>query len=495
MDPVKLHLPLGDNPPSATLYYGQDVIESLRQLPDGCVHTICTSPPYYGLRDYGATGQLGMEDTPEEFVTRLVGIFRELRRVLRDDGTCWLNLGDTYSRGDRGNVPTQRGELANEQDEARYDFTSPAAKMGSHGTIKPKDLIGIPWRVAFALQADGWYLRQDLIWAKPNCMPESVRDRCTKSHEYVFLLTKQNRYFYDHDAIKEPHKHNRWGKTITVDASVLDAQYEGKAGSSSLLREGADNFHPEGGKNKRSVWWVSPKPYPDAHFAVWPPELVEPMVRAGSSERGCCPGCGAPWERVTEGWRPTCGCNKEGLEMVAGALEFIESPTGERAGDDPTLTTGRAGMNRPRGDNEGVRQITRYEQRQYSNQLVHSPYQQEMITEVGRTTFAHYVRIDLAGARPIPEAKLQEWIGRGWLEQVVVPSVTPLDPVRCTVLDPFSGSGTTGMVALREDRNYIGIDINPDYLPLAQKRVTGQADIPEPTAEDGTILGLLMDEE
>ena len=175
-------------------------------------------------------------------------------------------------------------------------------------------------------------------------------------------------------------------------------------------------------------------------------------------------------------------------------MEFIESPTGERAGADPTLATGRAGMNRPRGDNEGVRRITRYEQRQYSSQLVHSPHRKEMEAEVGKTTFAHYVRVDSSGARPIPEAKLQEWIDRGWLERVTVPTVTPIDPVRCTVLDPFSGSGTTGMVALREGRNYIGIDINPDYLPLAQKRITGQAEMPEPTADDGFILGLLLED-
>jgi len=176
-------------------------------------------------------------------------------------------------------------------------------------------------------------------------------------------------------------------------------------------------------------------------------------------------------------------------------MEYIKSPTGEKVGDDPTLTTGRAGFNRPRGANEGIRQITRYEQRKYSQQLSRSPYRKTMEAEVGKTTFAHYVRTDRAGARPIPEVKLQEWINRGWLERVGVPTVTPIDPVRCTVLDPFSGSGTTGQVALREGRNYIGIDINPEYLSLARKRITGQADIADPVPEDGPILGLLMDDE
>jgi DNA modification methylase len=176
-----------------------DCIESMKKMPDQCVNTCVTSPPYFGLRDYGMEGQIGLEDTPDAFVTRLVEVFREVKRVLRDDGTLWLNLGDSYAGSGRGPA----GNLGKKHNERHLE--------GKHSCLipdglKPKDLIGIPWRVAFALQADGWYLRQDIIWHKPNPMPESVRDRCTKAHEYIFLMSKSPKYYYDHEAIKEEAK-------------------------------------------------------------------------------------------------------------------------------------------------------------------------------------------------------------------------------------------------------------------------------------------------
>ena len=176
MKPVTLTPGFGDNAPSATLYYGQDVRESLRLLPEASVHTACTSPPYFGLRDYG-TGdeQIGQEPTPEAFAEALVEVFRDLKRVLRPDGTLWVNLGDTYSRGSRGTVVSQAGLCANDRDGERYNFSSASANLGGHETLKPKDLLGIPWEVALALRADGWYLRSDIIWSKPNPMPESVK--------------------------------------------------------------------------------------------------------------------------------------------------------------------------------------------------------------------------------------------------------------------------------------------------------------------------------
>ena len=222
-----------------------DCLSVLRGMADGSVNCCITSPPYWGLRDYGHDGQLGLEATPEQYVARMVEVFREVRRVLRDDGTLWLNIGDTYCRGDRGTVPPQRGAAASKHEDKKYGFESAAARMGQHPTIKPKDLIGIPWMLAFGLRTDGWYLRQEIIWAKPNPMPESVRDRCTKAHEQVFLLTKTDRYSFNADAIREP--------------------------------EGA---------NKRSVWSISPKGYKGAHFAVMPEALVEPCVRAGCPEGG-----------------------------------------------------------------------------------------------------------------------------------------------------------------------------------------------------------------
>ena len=339
MEPLVLTPGFGDEAPTATLYYGQDVRDSLRLLPDASIHTVCTSPPYFGLRNYGAGDtEIGQEATPEDFVEALVEVFREIKRVLRPDGTLWVNLGDSYSRGSRDTVPTHRGQCASGVDEEKYNFSSASAKMGGHEVIKPKDLVGAPWRLAFALQADGWYLRQDIIWNKPSCMPESVTDRCTKSHEYVFLFAhpdSKGRYYYDADAIREKH------------SSAYSRDAIAKAGRAGGKRPDGDNFSKLGrqdggktpatrveraallnpaGRNKRSVWNVNPKPYRGAHFAVWPPDLVRPMVLAGC-------------------------------------------------------------------------------------------------------------------------------------------------PVGGVVLDPFSGSATTGMVALQEGRHYIGIDLNSDYLDLAQTRI------------------------
>lgn len=255
-----------------------DAIERLRELPDGIVQACITSPPYFGLRDYGVDGQIGLEETPQEYVERLVAAFREVRRVLRGDGTLWLNLGDSYaSQGGAhgGRNDNQRGVGARRVHAAGGG--DQAARTPPDG-LKPKDLVGIPWRVAFALQADGWYLRSDIIWAKPNPMPESVRDRPTRSHEYVFLLSKNERYYYDHEAIKEP--------------AVSDhPSGNGFKRPQSLSRRNADGtprgkdeqWTDVGGKrNRRSVWHIPVRPFKGAHFAVFPEALVEPMVLAGS---------------------------------------------------------------------------------------------------------------------------------------------------------------------------------------------------------------------
>ena len=244
-----------------------DCIESLKKLEDQSINTCITSPPYWGLRNYNdESKQLGMEDTPEEFVENLVNVFREVKRVLRDDGTVWLNLGDSYSSG--GRTTTTNQSLRGDKD---YGVTRPKPSKG----IKPKDLIGIPWRVAFALQQDGWYLRQDIIWHKPNPMPESVRDRCTKSHEYIFLLSKNRKYFYDNEAIKEPVKKD-WG---TRDRT--NGKYHNK-GTGLQPHSGLTKSYTT--KNKRSVWSVTNKSYKGAHFATYPPDLIEPCIKAGSEK-------------------------------------------------------------------------------------------------------------------------------------------------------------------------------------------------------------------
>jgi site-specific DNA-methyltransferase (adenine-specific) len=260
-----------------------DCIEGLRTLPDASVHCCVTSPPYWGLRDYGHDGQIGLEATPEAYVARMVEVFREVRRVLREDGTCWVNLGDSYATG-AGKVGDRPGG-GSQGDNWRGAKTSPN-RMAIQG-LKPKDLVGIPWRVAFALQADGWWLRQDIIWAKPNPMPESVRDRCTKAHEYVFLLTKSERYFYDAEAVSEAAICDRMrGPALHPDTVSTN-------GNSGLSRRAFT-----GTRNRRSVWTVTTKPYSGAHFAVMPPDLVEPCILAGCPEQ-CCPVCGAGYERIT----------------------------------------------------------------------------------------------------------------------------------------------------------------------------------------------------
>lgn len=247
----------------------------LQGLPDRSVQCCVTSPPYWGLRDYGHEGQIGLEPTPEAYVTKMVEVFREVRRVLRDDGTLWLNLGDSYNAYN-GNCGRSTSFQSATED-ALPDL------LGGSGltcnTLKPKDLVGIPWRVAFALQADGWWLRQDIIWAKPNPMPESVTDRCTKAHEYVFLLTKSERYFYDADAVSEEATNRASGNTRPTKSGREYKRSEAEFHRTAL------NLHNVGARehrNRRSVWTITTKPYSEAHFATFPPELPRLCILAGS---------------------------------------------------------------------------------------------------------------------------------------------------------------------------------------------------------------------
>jgi DNA modification methylase len=280
----------------ATVITG-DCLDALPAIPAGCVQTCVTSPPYFGLRDYGHDGQIGLEPTPDQFVAALVRVFREVRRVLRDDGTVWLNLGDSYNNRSVARPSSHQGGLGFTNDSIERSWAD-QTKLGlsrlsfTDGGLKEKDLLGIPWMVAFALRADGWYLRSDIIWHKPNPMPESVTDRPTKSHEYLFLLSKGPRYFYDADAIREAAQD--WGER--------DRQgplYDGSVGPQNGHSGLRDLNHAESGRNKRSVWTVATQPYPGAHFATFPPRLIEPCILAGTPERACSL-CGAPWQRVVE---------------------------------------------------------------------------------------------------------------------------------------------------------------------------------------------------
>lgn len=307
-----------------------DCLESLRAMPAGSVQCCVTSPPYWGLRDYGHGDQLGMEETPDLFVANMVKVFSEVRRVLRDDGTLWLNIGDSYAASTRSAGASMSSTLATKP---TANKTAAQRAQGTWRTqlagMKPKDLCGIPWLLAFALRADGWYLRSEIIWAKPNPMPESVTDRPTKAHEQVFLLTKSPRYFYDADAVREPIKPSSTHSGLNSDPATK--KWGADANNSRNDNDwSGERFADYRGPNKRTVWKVPTQGFPGAHFATFPPKLIEPMILAGS-----------------------------------------------KPGD--------------------------------------------------------------------------------------------------TILDPFSGSGTTGMVALRHDRSYIGLELNPEYAELSRNRIRDDA--------------------
>jgi len=279
----------------ATTIHEGDALTVLRGIESESVHCCVTSPPYWGLRDYGVDGQLGLEDTPEAFVDGMVAVFREVRRVLRADGTLWLNIGDSYA----GSTGATGGKGLNTyQKEA--GATDTAMKPNKVQGCKPKDLVGIPWLLAFALRADGWYLRSEIIWHKPNPMPESVRDRPTKAHEQIFLLAKSAKYFYDWQAVAEPLLRPEEADRKTP-AVFGGANKFTEAKKQSRLHSGNEyRGTPTGTRNLRSVWTIATAPYKEAHFATFPPKLIEPCIKAGTSEKGCCPECGSPWQRKTK---------------------------------------------------------------------------------------------------------------------------------------------------------------------------------------------------
>jgi len=385
-------------------------------VPDGFFHCAVTSPPYWGLRDYGHAGQLGLEGTPEEYVANIVEVCREVWRVLRKDGTFWLNIGDCYAGSGRGGYAGGKSTLqgsAEGQDQSRIARGSqakaglhePACEGGAIGRawvpaprgLKQKNLVGMPWRVALALQADGWILRSDIIWHKTNAMPSPVSDRPSTGHEYLFLFSKRGSYFYDADAIREPITSTGgacFGKQ-KVDATGTGAQ-------SRKLADPSERNNPLG-RNKRTVWSIPTKGFPGAHFATFPPRLIEPCIKAGTSERGCCESCGAPWKRVVEKVRetdPTAGQN-----AMRGAGHF-------REGAGPANRDGRV--------------------------------------------FERVVSVETTGWQPTCKCP-------------------PSEPVPCRVLDMFGGAGTTPMVAARLGRVGYGIERKHEYAVLARDRLTHDA--------------------
>ncbi|HDY89528.1 MAG TPA: site-specific DNA-methyltransferase [bacterium] len=277
--------------------YNEDCLKTMKRMDDNFIDCVITSPPYWGLRDYGVDGQLGLEKTPEEYVQKMVQIFQEVRRVLKKEGTLWLNLGDSYGSGFSISDNKYKAMTGGEPD----------IKLTTN--LKPKDMVGIPWRVAFALQADGWWLRSDIIWNKPNPMPESVTDRPTKAHEYIFLMSKSANYYYDANAIREdgPTYTRKAGGYENHKDQMIDgySPFKGKGGF-------ADCDITTVGRNKRTVWTIPTQPYPKAHFATYPEKLIEPCVLAGCPKEVCSK-CGKAVERIVESYIEGIPRNEKGL--------------------------------------------------------------------------------------------------------------------------------------------------------------------------------------
>jgi DNA modification methylase len=389
-------------------------------LADGVVQCCACSPPYWSLRDYGCPGQIGLEPNLAGYVAALVAVGREVRRVLRDDGVWWLNLGDSYNGSPPGNAPGTGRASSGLAGNTAENIEKRRVNLGHKrlmSTLKPKDLLGVPWAVAFALRDDGWFLRSDIIWSKPSPMPESVTDRPTRAHEYVFLLAKRERYYYDAAAVRQPSSPTndrgnrnafRGGGDYTGGRSFANG---GRTGVNDV--PGCDG--EPSGRNLRSVWEVASTPYPGAHFATWPPALVRPMIEAGSSAKGCCPACRAPYRRLVDKKR-----------------------TATRPGTDSKLN----GMN---------------------------------VSEmVGRGPASN-----VTGYRD-PRRHVTEVRTVGWGTGCTC-SAGP--PVPCLILDPFCGSGTTGAVATGLGRDFIGLDLSAEYLRLARHRIERPAS-PPPSADE-----------
>jgi len=308
-----------------------DCLETLKTLPECSVQTCVTSPPYYGLRDYGNDAQIGLEQSPEEYIAKLVEVFREVRRVLKDDGTLWLNLGDSYNSGSGGYDDKYEGGFV-----GREDIKDKVMKRKGRAdnSLAPKQLMMIPARVALALQADGWWLRSEIIWHKPNPMPESVTDRPTKSHEMIYLLAKSARYFYDAEAIKEPANYDGRKDEIMHGSAKYDSAIVPGDQVQSMARDGHVRWNKNADglrvRNKRDVWVVTTKPYKEAHFATFPPDLIEPCILAGSAEGDTVldpfNGSGTTGEVSIKHKREYVGCelNPEYIELTHKRLANVD---------------------------------------------------------------------------------------------------------------------------------------------------------------------------
>lgn len=394
-----------------------DARERLADLADGSAQCIVTSPPFWGLRDYGHGDQIGAEDSPGQWVDALVETLRGARRVLREDGVMWLEVGDTYNNRAVSRTSSHQGGLGftNEGIETSWaDHTKNGSTRMSivDGDLKEKDLIGAPWMLAFALRADGWYLRSDTIWARPNPMPESVLDRPTKAHSYVFLLTKSARYYYDADAIREAHtgwvqlEDGTW-KNLNGGPAIGNRAAVGRPDSPELsgnMAPGKEITPHPAGRNARSVWSIPTEATPFAHFATMPQALAERSIKAGTSEHGCCAECGAPWVRLVE--RADAPAEQTARQANLTKIQ-VERTGGTSSGGQASTTFGLSSAEMPRRETIG-------------------------------------------------------WAPSCTHDAAVVP---------CTVLDPFMGSGTTALVARRLGRHSLGVELNAEYVAIAADRL------------------------
>jgi DNA modification methylase len=380
-----------------------DVTQELRRLPSQSIHCVVTSPPYFRLRDYQIQGQIGLENSGEEYLKRLVDVFRHVRRVLRRDGTVWLNMGDCYVGGGRG---ADVGSTLEGSREGQAENRKVSPRTGIFG-LKEKQLIGMPWRMALALQADGWWLRQDNIWHKKNVMPESCRDRTTRTHEYVFQLNRSARYFYDAVAVEEPQSEHERSRRLREQKQGLKTEYtlrrDEPHGQLAPSRNGAARtvearqaLAMKGTRNRRSVWSLGTQAFPEAHFATFPEKLVEPCILASTSEKGCCGMCGAPITRVVK--RKFYGDHNRARKDEA----VVGHDSSGGMGND--------------------------------------------------VWYENYVPAETVG----------------WKKPC---SCTLGGTVPCLVLDPFMGSGTTAVVSERLGRDWVGIELNPDYAAMARRRL------------------------
>ncbi len=434
-----------------------DVLVGLRTLSANSVHCVVTSPPYWELRDYGVAGQLGLEKSPEEYLDKMVQVFREVRRVLRPDGTLWLNMGDTYHNADKwGGGGANTGKHTRAPNGEVESWKAVRRKHSLVPGLKAKDLCGIPWRLALALQADGWWLRRDIIWAKPNAMPESCQDRPTTAHEYIFLLTKSAQYFYDAEAVKEE---------CCSGPSDIRKMEESKERIGGLYKDNEDllvkaskhtnigrkrSVGSPNGRNCRSVWDFATDPFPGAHFATFPPTLPERCIKAGTSEKGCCPKCGAPWVRVVEKGeavsRPDNPNPVIPYDAQSGCTHGTGATTLHKERKSTTIGWRPTCQHYPRTK----------EWEEYLHVPLLKPSEEIAILFTPQWWRIYRIRVKNERITALRAELLEFW--------------KDMDTVPCTVLDPFSGAGTTPLVAAKLGRNAVGIELKPDYVAMSVKR-------------------------